>query len=351
MELRHLRYFVAVAEDLHFGRAANRLNTSQSSLSQQIRNLEKELKVDLLRRVKRHVELTPAGSRFLREARGILAAAERAAGLARETAREESRKFAIGISPETDWAFLGKALRLFGEHAPSVEILFQNLPPEAQIEGLRAGRIDIGFVGLPVEAEGIVSEVTGRERLVAAIPQAHPMARSPRIRLRDLSGEAYTLWPRHLSPGRYDQLSVDLPESRVRASHRDGRRPALDPDRPGNGRRRPDRRARRSGDQAESGAGSRLPADRRSGRVHRIRRDLPARGPVAAARFLPPRSQADASPARRARDRRRARAASGVEAARRPGPGSTDSLTPPARKEKRRESPPGASEHRSLRES
>jgi DNA-binding transcriptional LysR family regulator len=206
MELRHLRYFVAVADDLHFGRAANRLNTSQSSLSQQIRNLETELKVDLLRRVKRHVELTPAGARFLREARGILAAAERATGLARETAREEARKIVIGISPETDWAFLGRALRLFGEHAPSVDVLFQNLTPEAQIEALRAGRIDIGFVGLPLEAEEVVSEVTGRERLVAAVPAAHPMARRARIRLRDLSGEAYTLWPRHLSPGRYDQL-------------------------------------------------------------------------------------------------------------------------------------------------
>ena len=206
MELRHLRYFVAVAEDLHFGRAANHLHTSQSSLSQQVRNLETELKVDLLRRVKRHVELTPAGSRFLLEARGILAAAERAAGLARETAREESRKIVIGISPETDWAFLGKALRLFGEQAPSVEVLFQNLTPEAQIASLHEGRIDIGFVGLPIEAEGIVSEVTGRERLVAAIPGKHPMARNGRIRLRELSGEAYALWPRHLSPVRYDQL-------------------------------------------------------------------------------------------------------------------------------------------------
>ena len=206
MELRHLRYFVAVAEDLHFGRASNRLHTSQSSLSQQIRNLETELKVDLLRRVRRHVELTPAGNRFLREARGILAAAERAAGLARETAREESKKIIIGISPETDWAFLGKALRLFRDHAPMAEVFFQNLTPEAQIEALHGGRIDIGFVGLPIEVEGVVSEVTGRERLVAAIPEKHPMARNDRIRLRELSKEAYTLWPRHLSPGRYDRL-------------------------------------------------------------------------------------------------------------------------------------------------
>jgi DNA-binding transcriptional LysR family regulator len=206
VELRHLRYFVAVAEDLHVGRAAVRLNTSQSSLSQQVRNLETELKVDLLRRVKRHVELTPAGSRFLQEARGILAAAERAAGLAREAAREESQKIAIGISPETDWQFLGKALTIFREHAPSAEVLFQNLTPEAQIHALHAGRIDIGFVGLPIEAEGLVSEITGRERLVAAMPAKHPLARNERIRLRDLSGEAYTLWPRHLSPNRYDRL-------------------------------------------------------------------------------------------------------------------------------------------------
>ena len=186
--------------------AANRLHTSQSSLSQQVRNLETELKVDLLRRVKRHVELTPAGNRFLREARGILAAAERAAGLAREASREESQKIVIGISPETDWQFLGRALTIFREHALAAEVLFQNLTPEAQIEALHGGRIDIGFVGLPIEAEGLATEVTGRERLVAAIPEKHPMARNERIRLRDLSGEAYTLWPRHLSPTRYDRL-------------------------------------------------------------------------------------------------------------------------------------------------
>ena len=263
VELRHLRYFVAVAEDLHFGRAANRLHTSQSSLSQQIRNLETELKVDLLRRVKRHVELTPAGTRFLREARGILAAAERAAGLARETAREESQKIVIGISPETDWQFLGKALRLFREHAPNVEVLFQNLAPEGQVDALHGGRIDIGFVGLPIEAEGVVSEVTGRERLVAAISEKHPMARSGRIRLRDLSGEAYTLWPRHLSPGRYDLLlSIFRRAGFGQPIPMEGGS-SLDPDRPGNGRRGLDRGARRFCHQAARGARSRLPRDRR----------------------------------------------------------------------------------------
>jgi DNA-binding transcriptional LysR family regulator len=204
MELRHLRYFVAVAEELHFGHAATRLHTSQPSLSQQIRNLERELKVQLLVRTKRRVELAPAGQRFLEEARGILAAADRAVGLARETAREESRK--IGIYPETDWRLLGRALRLFAERIPSVGILFENLTPEAQVEALHEGRIDLGFVTLPMDAEGLVSEPTGRARLMVALPEKHPMARYATLRLGQLSREAYTLWPRHFSPASYDQL-------------------------------------------------------------------------------------------------------------------------------------------------
>ncbi len=206
MELRHLRYFVAVAEELHFGHAANRLNTSQPSLSQQIQNLEAELRVELLRRSKRQVTLTAAGRRFLQEARAILAAAERAAALARETARGESRKVVLGISPETDWLFLGKALRLFAEHVPFVEVTFQNLTPEAQVDALRSGQIDVGFVGLPLEADGMVTEKTGRVRLMVALPEKHPMARTSPLRLEALSKEAYMLWPRHLSPGSYDQL-------------------------------------------------------------------------------------------------------------------------------------------------
>ncbi len=206
MELRHLRYFVAVAEELHFGHAASRLHTSQPSLSQQIRNLERELKVQLLVRTKRSVELAPAGQRFLEEARDILAKADRAVGLARETVREETRKLVIGIYPETDWRLLGRALRLFAEHVPSVEILFENLTPEAQVEALHKGRLDLGFVALPIEAAGLASEPTGRVRLMVALPEDHPLARRARLRLQDLSKEAYTLWPRHFSPASYDEL-------------------------------------------------------------------------------------------------------------------------------------------------
>jgi len=206
VELRHLRYFVAVADELHFGRAALRVNTSQPSLSQQIRDLERELKVDLFVRTKRRVEMTQAGKRFLQEARGILQSAQRAAGLAREAARGERLKLAVGISPETDWIFLGKSLRLFAEHAPSVEVVFQNLTPEEQVGALQSGSIDVGFVGLPLEAEGLITEPTDRVRLVMALPANHPMARKKGLRLEELSKEAYVLWPKHLSPGSYDQM-------------------------------------------------------------------------------------------------------------------------------------------------
>ena len=206
MELRHLRYFVAVANELHFRRAANQLHTSQPSLSQQIRDLERELKVDLFARTGHHVELTGAGRRFLPEAQAILTAAERAAAIAREAGRGETRKLVIGISPETDWRFLGTALRNFIEHQPPVEVAFQNLTPEAQIAALHDGQIDVGFADLPLEADGLVSETTGRVRLVVGLPAKHPLAARKILRLEELSKEAYILWPRHLSPGRYDRL-------------------------------------------------------------------------------------------------------------------------------------------------
>ncbi len=297
MELRHLRYFVAVAEELHFGHAANRLNTSQPSLSQQIRDLERELKVDLFLRTKRRVALTPAGQRFLHEARGILSSAERAAGVAREAARGESLKLAVGISPETDWIFLGKALRLFAEHTPSVEIVFQNLTPQAQVGALRGGQIDVGFVGLPLEAEGMVTETTGRVRLVVALPENHPMARKNDLKLEELSKETYMLWPRHLSPGSYDQLLSVFRRAGFRSAGRHGRRASLNSNRSRHDRGRPDDRPRRPGPGADVRGGSRLSSSGGPRHLHRKRGHLPAIRCVADPRFLPSRTAGHASPA------------------------------------------------------
>jgi DNA-binding transcriptional LysR family regulator len=206
MELRHLRYFVAVADELHFGHAAARLYTSQPSLSQQIRNLEKELRVDLFVRSKHRVEMTKAGDRFLKEARLILASADRAAELARQAERSDNLRLVIGISPETSWQFLRPVLREFAEHLPSVDVVFRVIATGAQPEALRGEMIDVGFVSLPVSGEGIESERIERAPLRVALSEAHPLARRRRIALEGLASERFTLWPRDLAPGLRDEI-------------------------------------------------------------------------------------------------------------------------------------------------
>jgi len=206
MELRHLRYFVAVADELHFGRAAARIHTSQPSLSQQIRNLEKELGVPLLKRSRHRVELTAAGRRFLDEARQILASAEYAARVARLAASEEALTMTLGISPETNWGFLRKVLRHFSRRRPRSEIAFRSLTSGTQVDALRSKEIDLGFVSLPLDDRRMTTEVVERVRLVVALPEKHPQARQPTVALPELSEERYALWPRHFAPGLFDQL-------------------------------------------------------------------------------------------------------------------------------------------------
>ena len=146
MELRHLRYFLAVAEELHFGRAAARLHISQPPLSQQIRRLEKELQAPLFHRTKRHVELTNAGRVFLGEARAIVAQAEHAAGTVQRASRGEIGQLLVGCALWADFLNGAKIIRLFARRHPDVEVELRDLTAPEQISALEAGRIHVGIL-------------------------------------------------------------------------------------------------------------------------------------------------------------------------------------------------------------
>jgi DNA-binding transcriptional LysR family regulator len=204
MELRHLRYFLAVAEELHFGRAALRLRIAQPPLSQQIRKLEQELGVDLFTRTKRRVELTPAGCAFLEEARHVLAQAGRAVRSAQQAGRGEIGHLAIGFVPSADLDVLPRVLRAWRQRFPRVEMELHALLPAEQVEALRDGRIQVGFVRMPVDDGGLIVEPIQREPLLAVLPRGHRLARSRSVRLAELAGDTMIVFPRHVAPGYHD---------------------------------------------------------------------------------------------------------------------------------------------------
>lgn len=174
MELRHLRYFVAVAEALSFTRAAQALRTAQPSLSQQIRDLEHEIGTALLLRDKRNVALTAAGRVFLDEARLVLAQAERAKTLARRAGEEVARSLTIGFVPAAEVKIFPQSLTMLRAQFPGTRIVLQSLTTFEQHEALLSGAIDIGFLRPPVDEGQLDSAVILREPLVALLPADHP---------------------------------------------------------------------------------------------------------------------------------------------------------------------------------
>lgn len=207
IELRHLRYFVAVAEELHFGRAAQRLHISQPPLSMQIRSLEEALGVQLLARTQRRVALTQAGSAFLGEARQVLARTEAAIMLARRASRGEVGDLAVGFVSTADYNVLPPLLREFRTRAPAVRLTLHESTTDRQIADLLEGRIDIGFVLPPVDDARLTYRRIHQEPLVAALPARHPLARARgRIRLAKLADAPFILFPRPLAPGLYDAV-------------------------------------------------------------------------------------------------------------------------------------------------
>ena len=206
MELRHLRYFRAVAEELHFGRAAERLHIAQPPLSQQIRQLERELAVTLLVRSTRKVELTPAGQTYLKRVVAILDAVDEAGGQAQRIAEGAEGQLAIGCVGSATYSLLPRLVRALREELPGVDVSVRGemLAP-AQITALLAGEIDLALLRPPIEQSGVLVETVRRDRLLAALPEGHPLAVRDELRVNDLRDEEFVA---HAGHGRSVMNSV-----------------------------------------------------------------------------------------------------------------------------------------------
>lgn len=213
MELRHLRYFIAVAEEGHITRAAERLGIQQPPLSLQIKALEQELDVQLLRRKPRGVELTEAGVALLERARVILAEVDRACASTRRTARGEQGRVVVGFTASTPFhPFVPRVIRTYRETYPLVSLALEESGSSQLVQGLRNEQIDAAFIRSPV-ADVVGLEVTPllEEEMVVALPAGHPLAaahanESTPLPLGALAKETFVLYKRPGGPGLYDTI-------------------------------------------------------------------------------------------------------------------------------------------------
>ncbi|MES2523526.1 MAG: LysR substrate-binding domain-containing protein [Gemmatimonadota bacterium] len=206
-DLRRLRYFIAVAEELHFGRAARRLNIAQPPLSQQIAGLEQSLGVRLFSRSTRSVALTPAGTVLLQGARRALREAERAEESARRAGRGEFDTLRVGFTDASALSVLPNAVRRFRERLPHVHLeLMEDDGTAGQVDALQRDLVDIALVRGPLERGGLTIDVILEERFVLAMPDTHPLASRTRVPLRLVRNEPLVHFPRRLSPAYYDML-------------------------------------------------------------------------------------------------------------------------------------------------
>jgi DNA-binding transcriptional LysR family regulator len=211
MELRQLRYFVAVAEELHFRRAAARLHISQPPLSQQIRQLETEIGCTLLARTRRRVELTPAGEAFLHDARVVLGDLEGAVATAQRIGSGQTGRLRVNFVGSALLSIVPGAVQRFRTARPNVEIQIRERPTVEQVRAVIAGTVDVGLVRPPFdERDELRAEVVLRERTVAALPTGHRLTELRRIPLRRLASEPLVLFPRSQAPGFHDLLISSL---------------------------------------------------------------------------------------------------------------------------------------------
>jgi DNA-binding transcriptional LysR family regulator len=206
MELRHLRYVVALADTLNFRRAAERLNMSQPPLSQQLRQLEEELGTSLFTRTKRQVRLTEAGRIFTDEARLILAHAEHTSRVAARVRAGHIGQLVVGVVAPATAPILVDVLRAFRRRHSTARILLRELAREQQIQALRERRIHVGLIPGPLENPELSTVVVISKPLMIALPGKHPLARRGYIRPADLAKEPHVLFLRDNSPELFDSI-------------------------------------------------------------------------------------------------------------------------------------------------
>jgi DNA-binding transcriptional LysR family regulator len=208
MELRHLRYFVAVGEERHFGRGAQRLRVAQPALSRQIQDLEEELGFKLFDRLSRGVKLNTAGKLFLEEARRILQQVDEATKLAKRVASGQSGTLRVGFIESMSWhGVVPDAFRQFREHQPDAELQIRPLSSLEQIQAVRSGQLDAGFLFTIANIDRELAELEiALVNLMLAVPKGHPLAKSKHLRLRDLNSAPFIWFPRRESPLFFDRL-------------------------------------------------------------------------------------------------------------------------------------------------
>jgi len=196
MELRQLRYFVTLAGELHFGRAAKRLALTQPPLTQAIQKLERELGVRLFERTQRRVALTHAGKAFLEEAMHTLARADGAVERARRASRGEVGRLAVGFLANTAYTLLPLVLRDFVRGYPGVTLDLRELTIPQQLDALRRENIDVGLLRPPLSDPELAAETILEEPFVLALPATHPLCAMRRVPVRRLAGESFVMFPR-----------------------------------------------------------------------------------------------------------------------------------------------------------
>jgi DNA-binding transcriptional LysR family regulator len=207
MDPRKLRYFVAVAEELHFGRAARRLNISQPPLSMQIRALEDELEALLFTRDRRNVALTEAGRVLLVEARNVLVQIDHARNAVQRAARGEVGSLAIGFITPVEYNVLPPLLGEFRRSYPGVSLSLREIMTDQQLAELESGTLDVGLLTAPVDRPTLWCHRVWRERMIVAIPAEHALARSTApISVRRLASEQFVMFPRSMAPALYDDV-------------------------------------------------------------------------------------------------------------------------------------------------